>query len=341
MKFNVLAVDIAKEVFQVHGIRARSRSPLSRRVRRQEFLSVMRGFAPSLVVIEAGWSAHYWGREIEKLGHKVKLIAPQHVKPFVQTNKSDRNDAAAIAEAAQRPGMKFVSVKSVEQQEIQMLHRVRARCVRQRTAVCNEARGFLCEQGIVIRLGVKAVREKLKELLLDTSGDISWLFQEILRRLYDELKWLDQQVLDYDQKILQIAKAHPMCQRIQMMKGVGPLIATAMLSTVGDAQKFKNGRAFSANLGLVPRHAGTGGRNKTGSISKRGDVYVRQLLIHGARSALYSAKKRTDKHSLWCINVMERVGFNKAVVALANKNARIIWKLMTTDMSYNPNMAAA
>ena len=341
MEFSVLAIDVAKEVFQLQGISRKGGVSFKRRVRRDELLCVLRGFSASRVVLEAGWSAHYWAREIGKLGHKVQLIAPQHVKPYVKTNKSDRSDVDAICEAALRPEMKFVGVKTIDQQDIQALHRVRSRYVRQRTSLSNEIRGFLAEHGIVFRLGIKAVREKLRMVLVEAPESFSRLFRDTLVRLESELRWLDSEISHYDRKIGCIADSHPICERLQEMKGVGPLVATAMLCAVGEPERFRNGRAFAANLGLVPRHWGTGGRTRLGSMSKRGDVYIRQLLIHGARSALRTANKRADKQSLWSLRVMERAGFNKAVVALANKNARIIWKLMTTDSSYNSNLAAA
>ena len=340
MNLSLLSVDVAKEVFQLHGIDAVGEPRLRRRVRREELLRVLESIPKTRVVLEAGWSSHHWAREIRNLGHQTDLIAPQHVKPFVQTNKSDANDAAAICEAARRPGMKFIGVKTVEQQEIQMLHRVRSRHVRQRTALCNEIRGFLSEYGVVMKLGVKAVRVKLSETLRE-NDELSSIARETFEELAEELRRLDAKVTRYDKLFEKIAEAHPVCERLQKVKGIGPLTATALIASAAEPHRFKNGRAFAANLGLVPRHSGTGGHNKIGSMSKRGDVYLRQLLIHGARSALRTAKKRADKQSLWSIRVMERVGFNKAVVALANKNARIVWKLMTTDQSYNSNLAAA
>ena len=339
MNINLLSLDVAKEVFQLHGVDVRGKIGLRRRTKRNELLTILRSIPETRVVLEAGWSAHYWAREIAKLGHEVKLIAPQHVKPFVQTNKSDANDAAAICEAARRPGMRFVGVKTVEQQEIQMLHRVRTRYVRQRTALCNEIRGFLSEYGVAIKLGVKAVRIKLSETLNQES--LSRATREMFQDLADDLRQLDARIKRYDLQLERIADAHPVCERLQQVRGIGPLTATALISSVAEPHRFKNGRAFAANIGLVPRHSGTGGKNKIGSMSKRGDVYLRQLLIHGARSALKTATKRTDKQSLWAIRAKERIGFNKAVVAMANKNARIVWKLMTTDQSYNSNLAAA
>lgn len=340
MNISVLSIDIAKEVFQLHGVNDRGKVVLRRRARRDELKTLMRELPRMRVVLEAGWSAHYWGREFKALGHEVELIAPQHVKPFVQTNKSDANDAAAMCEAARRPGMKFIGVKTVAQQEIQMLHRMRSRYVRQRTALCNEIRGFLSEYGVVMKLGVKAVRTMLGEVLA-ADNVVSTRAREAFWELAEELRKLDAQVKRYDQELIQIAREHPVCERLQEIIGIGPITATALISSVSEPHRFKNGRAFAANIGLIPRHSGTGGQNKIGSMSKRGDVYLRQLLIHGARSALRTAKRRADKQSLWSIRVMQRVGFNKAVVAIANKNARIVWKLMTTDQSYNPNLAAA
>lgn len=341
MEISVLGIDIAKRVFELRGVNRTGRVVYRRRAYREELLELVCSLRVGRVVLEAGWSAQYWGRALQQRGQKVMLIAPQHVKPYVQTNKSDAMDAEAICEAARRKSMRFVSVKELSQQEIQFLHRVRSRYVRQRTALCNEIRGFLSEYGFFVPLGVAAVRKGLMNFLGQEEQQASKLSQQMFVRLRQEFDALEEQISFYDKQLKEFALKHPICKRLMSVSGVGPLTATALVSSVGDPTLFKNGRSFSASIGLVPRHSGTGGINRLGGISKRGDCYLRQLLVHGARSEAIRAKKRQDKRSQWVVRLIERRGFNNAVVALANKTARILWVLMTKDVSYNPELAAA
>jgi len=283
--------------------------------------------------MEAGPASHYWWRELQKLGHEVRLIAPQFVKPYVKSNKSDRIDAEAIYEAVQRPGMRFVSVKGIEEQELQHVHRRRSLAYKQWVAVNNELRGMLAEYGVVISKGKKALRlvpEKIEEL----GGTLSSLGVRILRDLYEEVVRLESDIGKLDVLVEGLCKAHPVCRRLDTIPGVGPVIATAIVSAVPDAGVFKNGREFAAFLGLVPRHTGTGGRNRAGRISKRGDSYIRKQLVHGARSVLYRAGQKTDRLSTWAESIKKRRGWNKAAVAVANKNARIIWALLRYETEY-------
>jgi transposase len=340
MDISVLGIDTAKDVFELCGMNHVGRVVYRRRVRRKEFLRGLSEIPGTRVVMEASGGSHFWGRELAKLGHRVDLIAPQFVKPYVKGNKTDRADAEAICQAARRDGMRFVAVKSVGQQEIQFLHRVRSRYVRQRTALSNEVRGFLREYGIILNCGIAQVR-RLPELLEQNDEKLSALSRELFEALYEEFVAVDAQVNKYDRKLKKLALGHPVCRRLMQADGIGPITATAVVSSVGDVQEFKNGRGFSAWVGLVPRQNSSGDRIRLGRISKRGDGYLRQLLVHGARSVVLHSRHRSDKRSIWIQELIKRAGFNKTVVAVANKNARIVWALMAKDQPYRPDLAAA
>ena len=262
------------------------------------------------------------------------------MKPYVKGNKTDRADAEAICEAARRPGMRFIGVKSVEQQELQFLHRVRSRNIGHRTALSNEIRGFLREYGIALPRGISQIR-RLLEVLERHSEQITPIGEKMFRDLYEEFVEVDARVKRYDRELKAIAHEHPVCRRLMAIEGIGPVIATCLVSAVGNAAEFKNGRGFSSWLGLVPRQHSSGDNRNLGRISKRGDTYLRQLMIHGARAVVRRTRDKEDKRSNWINNLIERRGFNKAVVAVANKNARVAWVLMAKDKSYRPWMAAA
>jgi transposase len=284
--------------------------------------------------MEACATSHYWSRQFTALGHQVKLIAPQFVKPFVKSNKNDYNDAEAITEAGSRPTMRFVPPKSIEQQDIQSVHRVRSRVMRNRTALANQIRGLLGEYGLVCALQIATLRRFIPEALEDGQNELTDQTRELLAELYEELVGLDQQIKHYDKKIRVMNKSDERCQRIHEIEGVGDLTASAMVAAVGDAKVFKSGRQMSAWLGLVPSQHSTGGKTKLGRISKRGDTYLRTLLIHGARSVVGAAKRKTDARSRWVNALVARRGFNVACVAVANKNARIIWALLSRKDDY-------
>ena len=294
-----------------------------------------------VVAMEACRGSNYWGRKAKELGHTVRLIAPQFVKPFVKTNKNDANDAEAICEAASRPSMRFVPVKSVEQEDLQALHRVRERIVAEQVALVNQIRGLFEEYGYVLPQGVRVIRYRfLTELELAREG-LTAMAYELLQQLYFEFKRLDQQVRYYTKKLCAICDQHPVCQRLTTIPGVGPLTATAIIAAAADPQNFKNGRQFAAWIGLVPRQNSSGGKTKLQGISKRGNVYLRKLLVHGARAALRCASGKSDKQSVWVVKLKQHRGANKATVALANKNARIIWTLLARDTQYQPRIAVA
>ena len=289
---------------------------------------------PVVIGMEACGSAHYWARRCRAHGHTVKLIAPQFVKPYVKSNKHDPADAEAIAEAVTRPTMRFVPIKEVEQQDLQSLHRARERVVKARTALVNEIRGLGSEYGIVLPQGVTKFRHLFLATLEAEQAKLTPMSRELFTQLYDEFCVLEKRLAYYTEKIGAIGVAHPVCQRLVTIPGIGPLTATALIAAVSDASHFKNGRQFAAWAGLVPRQHSTGGKPRLLGISKRGDVYLRKLLVHGARATLRWVGLKTDRRSQWLRGLIERRGKNKAAVALANKNARIAWALLSSTQTY-------
>lgn len=329
----VLGIDLAKNVFQLHGINAKGKCILKKRLSREKLIEFMAQLTPCLVGIEACGGSHYWSRLFRGMGHTVKIMAPQFVKPYVKSNKTDANDAEGICEAVTRPSMKYVPVKTIEQQDVLLSHRARELVIKQRTAQANQLRGLLAEYGITVSLGISYIRE-LPEVLEKNKQKLTVKSEVIFMRLYEQFKVYDEQVKVYDKEIQQQADRDPMCSEVQKIEGIGPLTASAMVASIGDASVFKNGREVSAWLGLVPKQHSSGNKVRLGVISKRGDRYLRTLLIHGARSALTRCDGKTDKKNQWASDVKLRCGFNKAAVALANKNARTIWALMVSGECY-------
>lgn len=336
MKITTIGLDLAKSVFHVVCFDAGHREVGKRMLKRHQVRQYFAQMEPSLVAMEACASAHYWGRELERLGHRVKLIPPQFVKPYVQGNKNDYNDARAIAEAATRPAMRTVSIKSVEQQNIQALHRLRAQRIKERTALCNQLRALVAEYGLVMNKGVASVRRTVPELLEDAENGLSDLFRVLLRRGHDQLVELDSHIDFYTGQIEAHSRQNDRCKRLQALPGFGPIVASVFASQVGDGKAFKRGRDVSAALGLVPRQHSSGGKEVLLGISKKGDGYLRSLLVHGARSVVLHAKAKDDKLSQWVNRLCERRGVNKTAVALANKLARMGWALLRNDSEYCP-----
>jgi transposase len=336
MKIKRIGLDLAKQVFQVHGVDGEDRVVLKRQLRRQQMLAFFSKIEPCLIGMEACGGAHYWGRELMKLGHTVRLMAPQHVKPYVKGNKNDMNDAEAICEAAGRPNMRFVAVKTVAQQDLQSCHRVRTLLVRQRTAKANEIRGLLSEYGIVVANRIESLRRALPALLENMDLIPGEGLRQLLMALREDLVYLDERVRQLDQVIERAAREDAVARRLQQIPGIGPVTATALVASVGDARQFRRARDMAAWLGLVPRQQSSGGKAVLQGISKRGDAYLRTLLIHGARSVARVASRKTDALSQWTDRISRRRHANIAVVALANKNARIAWALMTRGTDYVP-----
>lgn len=335
----VLGIDLAKDIFQLHGTDTKGKRVLSKRLSREKLSEFLVQLQPCLIGIEACLGAHYWARTFEKMGHTVKIMAPKFVKPYIKSNKNDANDAAGIAEAVTRPDMRFVAVKSIEQQDVLLLHRARELVMKQKIASMNQIRGLLIEFGIVIPKGALHISQ-LTQILEDNKARLTERSIAVFTRMYEQFKNYNAQIELYDNDIEQMSAQNNMCQEIMKIEGVGIMTASAIVATVGDANTFKNGRQMSAWLGLVPKQHSSGNTIKLSGISKRGDCYVRKLLIHGARSVVNNCEKKMDKKSKWVADKKNRLGYNKSAVALANKNARIIWAIMTTGECYRKSMAA-
>ena len=338
MKLKRIGVDLAKSVFQVHGVDSHEQVQVRKQLRRSQMLDFFRQVeSPCVVAMEACGSAHYWGRELIKLGHEVRLISPQFVKPYVKSGKNDANDAEAICEAASRPTMRFVAVKSAEQQAGQALHRIRSRLIKSRTALVNEIRGLLGEFGLVMPVkGVPACRRLIAEVLEDGENGLPGLMRQMLFQLSDELTQRDQQIGELDELIKQQCRSDERVKRLLEIDGIGPISASAVVAAIGDAKQFTGSRDLSAWVGLVPRQHSSGGKEQLGHITKRGDTYLRTLLIHGARAVVNACQNKTDRKSKWLQGLITRRNKNIATVALANKNARIIWAVLTRGESYRP-----
>lgn len=334
-----LGIDVAKHVFQLHGVDAQGQTVLRRRLARPQLRPFVAQLPPCLIGMEACGSAHYWARELTTLGHDVRLIAPQFVAPYRKNEKNDRNDAEAICEAVGRPHMRFVPIKTLAQQAVLTVHRARQLLVAERTALVNQTRGLLAEYGVILPIGITALRRAWAPLLETTALPV--LVREICTDLAERLRALDERITAYDRRVAQLAQQTEPAQRLMQVPGVGPVTATALVSSVGDARTFKNGRQFAAWVGLVPRQHSSGGTRRLGRITKRGDVYLRTLLIHGARAVMRQLARRTDATSRWVSALKARRGFNKALVALAAKHARILWAVLATGRPYQPAEAGA
>lgn len=338
-KLSVIGIDLAKQVFHLVGMDAHGKVVIRKRLYRAQVMTFLAQLPPTLIGMEACSGAHYWARRFREHGHEVKLMAPQFVTPYRKANKNDLRDAEAIAEAVTRPTMRFVPVKSVAQQDLQALHRVRERLMKARTALINETRGLLHEYGIVVPQGAATFGKRVLEKLASEEAKLTPQSLALFEQLLEELEALEKRVATYDAKLAQVAKTHPVCQRLMTIPGLGELTATALVAAVSDATQFKNGRQFAAWLGLVPRQHSTGGKSCLLGISKRGDRYLRKLLVHGARSCLRWVHLKRDRQSQWVRAVLERRGWNRAAVALANKNARVAWVLMGTEQVYRAAQA--
>lgn len=336
MNIKRIGIDLAKLVFQLHGVDSHEKPVLRKKLKREQMLPFFRNLPACLIGIEACSGAHHWARELQKLGHTVKLIAPQFVKPYVKANKNDANDAEAICEAVSRPNMRFVTIKTVTQQDMQASHRIRSELVCQRTAKVNQIRGLLAEYGIILGQRIEVLRKALPWLLEDGETGLTSDFRVLLKGLQEDLQALDERVAVLDKRIQTQANSDPVAKRLLEIPGIGPMTATALISAVGDGKQFKKGRDMAAWIGLTPRQHSSGGKERLLGISKRGDSYLRTLLIHGGRAVLRLAGQKDDPRSRWLHSLSERRHSNIAVVALANKNARIAWALLTKDIHYQP-----
>ncbi len=342
MKIIRVGIDLAKNVFQVHGVDRHGKGVWKRRFTRDKWLkALLDSVEPGCEIgIEACSGAHHWARQLQAAGLSVKIIPPQFVKPYVKSNKNDANDAEAICEAISRPTMRYVAVKTVAQQDIQAMHRVRSELVSHRTAKANQIRGLVAEYGLVAPKQLRPLRAAIPCWLEDAENGLTSRFRSLLHGLWDDLSTLDQRIEALDEEIKRIAENDPVAKRLQQLRGVGPMIATALLAAVGTAEPFSQGRQLAAALGLTPRQHSSGGKARLLGISKRGDAYLRSLLIHGARAVVTQAKHKEDRLSLWVTGLAQRRHINVAAVALANKTVRMAWTMLRNGTDYDPEFTA-
>lgn len=334
-EYKIIGIDLAKDVFQVCALNQANKVQLNKPLTRKKLNSFMHQLQPTLVAMEACGSANHWGRKFRAMGHEVRLVPAQYVKPFTQgNNKNDTNDALAICEAALRPKIHFVPIKSQEAHDLQMLHRIRQRQVESSTAVINQIRAYLRENGITISISVGHLQKALPDILEDADNGLTILSRELINDLYLELLQIRSRKEALDTRLKQMVAQNHACQRLLTIPGIGPIIASALVAAVGNAAQFRNGRQMAAWAGLVPRHTGTGGKVVNQDTSKAGNPYLRYLLIHGARTIVKWCHRRDDNLSRWVNQLVTRRGKNKATVALANKMTRIAWVLLTRDEDY-------
>ena len=344
MDITTIGLDLAKNVFQVHGVDRRGKVVLKKQLKRSQVLPFFANLQPCLVGMEACASAHYWGRRLLGFGHDVKLMAPQFVKPYVKSNKNDAADAEAICEAVRRPSMRFVALKTPAQQAVLSVHRARQGFVKARTAQSNQLRGLLGEFGISIPSGICKLASHIPDILEDAENELPTTMRALVRRLWENFQVLDRQAKELEREIKRLNCDDNAVQRLTGIPGIGPMTASALAATVGDARAFANARQLAAWLGLVPRQYSSGGKETLGGISKRGDCYVRSLLVHGARAVIQQAERRADDGN-WVKKLLVRRHKNVATVAVANKNARIAWAILAHgrhfEKAYGARMQSA
>ena len=333
MKITTIGIDLAKEIFQIHAVDEHGKAVLRKQLRRSEMAKFFANLEPCLIGMEACGSSHHWARKLGEFGHTVKLMSPQFVKPYVKTNKHDMADAEAICEAVNRPNMRFVPIKNIEQQAILSVHRARQGFVKARTAQANQMRGLLSEFGIVMPQGIRSIVNRMPDILEDAENGLPGTMRRLLKRLNDHFKEVDLQVQELELQIKLWHKENEASQRLEAIPGIGPITASAIVATVGNAAEFKNGRQLAAWLGLVPKQHSSGGKQILLGISKRGDTYLRTLLIHGARAVIRFAENKAEPES-WLRQLITRRNKNISAVALANKNARIIWALLAKNTTF-------
>jgi transposase len=340
MEISTLGIDLSKTTFHVIGLNARGEIVLRKKFSRKQLLVFTANRQQMLIGMEACGGAHYLARALREQGHDVRLMPAQYVKPYVKTNKNDYLDAEAITEAVQRPTMRFVPIKTDEQLDLQALHRVRDRWVARRTAVMNQMRGFLLERGITMREGPSHLAAQLQIIFGQGNGFFSGRTQGLLLELKHEWDELERRIEEASAELQRIAKQDDACSRLMEIPGIGPLVSTALVASVGNAITFRKGRDLAAWLGLVPRQHSTGGRPKLLGISKRGNEYLRRMLLHGARSVMMQVERNPSALGAWITDLSKRKHHNVTAVALANKMARIAWAMLTRGSHYSASQLA-
>ena len=339
MQITTVGLEVAKQVFQVHGVDAHGNVIVRRQLRRKEVVAYFTKLPVCEIGMEAGSSSHDWARRLQGLGHTVKLRAPQFVRPYVKTNKNEARDAEALCEAVTRPTMRFVQLKTAEQQAMLALPRARQGFVKARTPQANQLRSLLAEFGMVLPQGIHVLLRRVPMIISDTGNGLFASLRDLFPRLLGHVKELDRQVGEVEQQILQGHKSNEQSRKLAQVPGIGPITASALVATIGNARAFQHGRQLAAWLGLVPRQHSSGGKPRLHGISKRGDTYLRTLLLHGARSVLRFAARPTDPTTQWLQAIQARRNANIAAVALANNHARVVWALLAHDRHYTPDYA--
>lgn len=338
-KIKLVAVDLAKRCYQVGAIDEHGKLLYNRKLSVAKFALAMQQLEPTTVAMEACAAAHYWGRRLLVLGHQVRLVPPQHAKAFRRVHKSDAHDALSIAEAAQRPNIHFVPVKTLAQQDLQLLGRIRERLISQRTAIINQVRGLAREYGVSFPKTRQALLAQLPEALSDARNELSPIARQELAKLLEQIHYSSEQIKHVSQQLQCLAQQDPAYERLLSINGIGKTIAPALIAKIGHGQQFRNGRCCSAWVGLVPRQNSTGGRVLLGNITKNGDQSLRTLLIHGARAVLRWATRHDNAQNRWILQLVARRGKNKTVVALANKLMRIAWAVLSKHEHFDPDKA--
>lgn len=338
-KIKLVAIDLAKRCYQMGAIDEHHKVLYNRKLSPAKFMLAIQQLEPTIIAMEACSAAHYWGRRLIALGHDVRLVPPQHAKAFRRVHKSDAHDTISIAEAALRPNIHFVPVKTIAQQDLQLLGRIRERLIAQRTAIINQIRGLAREYGVNFAKSREALLEQLPDALADADNDLSPIAREELAELLQDVRRVSEQHTQIMRRITALASQDPAYDRLRTIPGIGPTIAPAVLASIGHAQQFASARRCSAWAGLVPKQRGTGGNVQLGSITKNGDRSLRVLLIHGARTVVRWADKHSHPQSRWIRDLVARRGKNKAIVALANKLMRIIWVVLTQGVEYDMRKA--
>ena len=335
-KHTVIAIDLAKNVFQVCILDENGKQTANKRLSREKLHEFIANQSTALIAMEACYSSHYWGRAFSEMGHTVRLIPAQHVKPFVRGNKNDANDALAIAEAAFRPGITPVPIKTLHQQDIQSCHRIRERLIGNRTALSNQVRGLLSEYGIVMPAGYASFTKTIADLVGDGDARLTVAMKSMLIDIYDEFNELTVRLKKINQKIRSFSVEDDRANHLTTIPGIGPVISTAVISSIGNGSQFKSSKEFAVWLGVTPRQYSSGESSYNAGITKRGNRYLRKQLIHGARAALRWCRKRDDGLSRWANEIVARRGIHKATVAMAHKLARIAWSMLANNQTFKP-----
>ena len=342
MKTSILGIDLAKNTFQVCGLNQANKIQFNHKLTRNKLAEFMQQQSPVLVAMEACGSSNYWARKFQEMRHTVRLVPAQHVKPFVKGNKDDRNDAVAICEAAQRPNIHFATIKTHVQQDTQMLHRIRQLHVKQSTAIANQIRAYLSEYGIIVQKQITPLIHALPIIIDDEENDLTPMARQLLTEHYQCLVDSRDKAMELRKRIEQSNNQNIYCRRLQTLPGIGPVIASALYAAVGNGSQFAKGRQMSAWIGLTPAHFGTGGKNINADTTKKGDQYLRSLLIHGARTVVSWTllNKKNDPLSCWVQRLVARRGKRKTYVALANKLTRAAWRILQGE-TYDPKKITA